>query len=64
MQLDTAVRERLGWKQPGLIGTLQRAEIAVRESDLSSAEALKIVQALEHYEFLFGLKTRPKEEKR
>ena len=64
MQLDAAVRERLGWKQPGLIDTLQRAEKAARESDLRSADALKIVQALEHYEVLFGLKTRPNEEKR
>ena len=64
MQLDAAVRERLGWKQPGLIDTLQRAEKASRESDLRGSDALKIVQALEHYEVLFGLKTRPNEEKR
>jgi hypothetical protein len=64
MQLDAAVRERLGWKQPGLMDTLQRAEKAARESDLHSSDALKIVQALEHYEVLFGLKTRPNEEKR
>ena len=63
MQLDAAVRERLGWKQPGLMDTLQRAEKAARESDVSSSDALKIVQALEHYEVLFGLKTRPTEEK-
>ena len=31
MQLDAAVRERLGWKQPGLMDTLQRAEKAARE---------------------------------
>jgi hypothetical protein len=64
MQLDAAVRERLGWKQPGLMDTLQRAEKAARESDIPSSEALRIVQALEHYEVLFGLKTRPNEEKR
>jgi hypothetical protein len=63
MQLDAAVRERLGWKQPGLMDTLQRAEKVARESDVSSSDALKIVQALEHYEVLFGLKTRPTEEK-
>ena len=63
MHLDAAVRERLGWKQPGLMDTLQRAEKAARESDVPSSDALKIVQALEHYEVLFGLKTRPKEEK-
>jgi uncharacterized protein DUF4350 len=64
MQLDAAVRERLAWKQPGLIDTLQRAEKAARESDVPGTDALKIVQALEHYEVLFGLKARPNEEKR
>jgi hypothetical protein len=63
-QLDAAVRERLGWKQPGLMDTLQRAEKAARERDIPGSEALKIVQALEHYEVLFGLKKRPNEEKR
>jgi hypothetical protein len=63
LQLDAAVRERLGWKQPGLMDTLQRAEKASRERDVPGSEALKIVQALEHYEVLFGLKTRPNEEK-
>lgn len=63
-ELDSAVRERLGWKQPGLMDILQRAEKASRESVTSNAEALKIVQALEHYEVLFGLKTRPNEENR
>jgi hypothetical protein len=63
-QLDAAVRERLGWKQPGFMSTLQSAEAAVRQADIPSSEALKIVQALEHYEVLFGLKTRPNEEKR
>jgi len=63
MALDTAVRDRLGWKQPGFMDILQRAEKVSRESSISSSEALKIVQALEHYEFLFGLKTRPNEEK-
>jgi hypothetical protein len=64
MQLDAAVRERLGWKQPGLMDTLQRAEKAAHASDVPGSDALKIVQALEHYEVLFGLKTRPNEEKR
>jgi hypothetical protein len=64
MQMDAAVRERLGWKQPGFMDTLQRAEKAARQSDVPGSDALKIVQALEHYEVLFGLKTRPKEEKR
>jgi Domain of unknown function (DUF4350) len=64
MHLDAAVRDRLAWKQPGLMDTLQRAEKAARASDVPGSDALKIVQALEHYEVLFGLKTRPNEEKR
>jgi hypothetical protein len=63
-QLDAAVRERLGWKQPGLLDTLQSAEKSARVSEVPGEEALKIVQALEHYEVLFRLKTRPNEEKR
>lgn len=64
MQLDAAARERLGWKRSGLFDTLRRAEKASRESEVYSSEALRIVQALEHYEVLFGLKARPREEKR
>jgi Domain of unknown function (DUF4350) len=64
MQLYAAARERLGWKQPGLFDTLQRAEKGARAGDLAGSDALKIVQALEHYEVLFGLKKRPHEEKR
>ena len=56
LQLDAAVRDRLSWKQPGLLDTLQRAEKASRESEVPGSDALKIVQALEHYEVLFGLK--------
>jgi hypothetical protein len=64
IQLDAAVRERLGWKQPGLMDALQRAEIAAGQGDVAGPDALKIVQALEHYEVLFGLKKRPNQEKR
>ena len=64
MQLDAAVRERLGWKQPGFMDTLQRAEKATRERDIPGSAALKIVQALEHYEVLFGLKQQRHKEKR
>jgi hypothetical protein len=64
MQLEAAARERLGWRQPGLFDTLQRAEKAAHANELDGTDALKIVQALEHYEVLFGLKTRNPEEKR
>jgi len=58
-QLDAAVRERLGWRQPGLMDVLQRAENASRAGDLPGPEALRLVRALEHSEVLFGLKQRP-----
>jgi hypothetical protein len=64
IQLDAAVRERLGWKQPGFMDILQRAEKATRERDIPGSAALKIVQALEHYEVLFGLKQQRYKEKR
>ena len=63
MQLDAAVRERLDWKQPGLFDTLQRADKAAHSSELASSDALSIVQALEHYEILFGLKRRSEEKR-
>ena len=63
MQLDAAVRERLGWKQPGLFDTLQRAEMATHSNEVAGADALKLVQALDHYGYLLGLKTRGTEEK-
>jgi hypothetical protein len=63
-RLDAAVRERLGWKQPGFAETLARAERAARHREFSSGDALKIVQALEHYSLLLGLKTQRNEEKR
>jgi len=64
VQLDAAVRERLGWKQPGFLDALHHAEKAARATDGSGADALKLLQALDHYEVLFGLKTRPNQEKR
>ncbi len=63
LQLDAAVRERLGWKQPGLFDTLQRAEKGSRATELAGPDALKLVQALDHYEYLLGLKLRSNEER-
>ncbi len=63
VQLESAVRERLGWKQPGLAETLSRSERAARDPELPARDALDIVQALEHYSVLLGLKTRSDEEK-
>jgi hypothetical protein len=63
-QLHEAVRERLGWKEPGFYETLQRTERAMRDPNLDDAEALSIAQALEQYEDLLQLKPRKPEEKR
>ena len=62
-ELYSAVRERLGWKEPGFYETLQRAERGARNASLSGAEALQMVQALEHYAGLLQLKSRPLKEK-
>ena len=63
-RLHEAVRDRLGWKQPGFFETLQRAERAARNPALSDAEALQVVQALEQYADLLHLKPRNPEEVR
>ncbi len=62
--LHQAVRDRLGWREPGLYETLQRAERGALSPSLSDAEALQIVQSLEQYAELFDLKPRTPEEKR
>src|SRR2546426_12786547 len=63
-QLFEAVRDRLGWKQPGFYETLQRAERAARDPALDDAAALQVVQALEQYAELLQLKPRNPEEQR
>jgi hypothetical protein len=63
-QLHEAVRERLGWREPGFYETLQHTERALRDPNLSDADALSIAQALEQYEDLWQLKPRKSEEKR
>ena len=63
-QLFEAVRDRLGWKQPGFYETLQRAERAARDPALDDAAALQVVQALEQYAELLQLRPRNPEEHR
>ncbi|MBI1749371.1 MAG: DUF4350 domain-containing protein [Acidobacteria bacterium] len=58
-QLHQAVRERLGWNQPGFFETLQAAERAAHDSTLTDARALLLVQALDHYARLFSLHPGP-----
>lgn len=63
-RLYEAVRERLGWREPGLFETLQRAERGARDPALTDEDALQVVQALEQYSGLLQLKPRQTEEKR
>jgi len=62
-QLHRAARERLGWTQPGFYETLQAAEKAGRDPGLGDAEALRIVEALEHYADLLRLRRPARKEK-
>ncbi|MGA2483327.1 MAG: DUF4350 domain-containing protein [Candidatus Acidiferrales bacterium] len=54
--LHRAARERLGWTEPGFYETLQAAERASRNPHLGDEDALRIVEALEHYTGLLHLK--------
>jgi len=62
-QLHRAARERLGWTQPGFHETLQTAERAGRDPQLGDAEALRVVEALEHYTDLLQLRRPVRKEK-
>jgi len=61
-QIFESARERLGWHEPGLFETLQRAERGARDPSISNQEALAIVDSLEHYAGLLHLnRGRPEE---
>jgi len=57
-ELAAAVRERLGWKEPGLNEVLYRCERAANNSELEDEEALQLVQALEQYTRVLRLSAR------
>ncbi|HEV3218559.1 MAG TPA: DUF4350 domain-containing protein [Candidatus Acidoferrales bacterium] len=63
-QIFESARERLGWHEPGLFETLQRAERGARDPGISNQEALQIVDSLEHYAGLLRLNRGRSEEKR
>jgi hypothetical protein len=63
-QMFESARERLGWHEPGLFETLQRAERGARDPGISNQEALEIVDSLEHYAGLLNLNRGSTEEKR
>lgn len=48
-EVGRGVRERLGWKTPGLEETLQKSEQAVKSRSLRETEALRLVQELHDY---------------
>ncbi len=48
-EIGRGVRERLGWKTPGLEETLQKSEQAVKSAFLRETEALRLVQELHDY---------------
>ncbi len=48
-EIGRAVRERLGWKTPGLEETLQKSQQGAKASGLSEAEALRLIQELHDY---------------
>jgi hypothetical protein len=54
-QLHQAARERLGWTKPGFYEALRAADRGSRNPQVGNEEALRIVQALEHYTELLQL---------
>jgi hypothetical protein len=62
--LFESARERLGWHEPGLFETLQRAERGARDPSISNQDALQIVDSLEHYAGLLRLNRGRSEETR
>lgn len=54
-QMYDAARERLGWTEPGFFEAMQTAERASMDVSLSSKDALRIVESIEHYAGLLEL---------
>ena len=54
-QMYDSARERLGWTEPGFFEAMQTAERASTDVSLSSKEALRIVESIEHYAGLLEL---------
>jgi hypothetical protein len=54
-QMYDSARERLGWTEPGFFEAMQTAERASTDVGLSSKDALRIVESIEHYAGLLEL---------
>jgi hypothetical protein len=61
--LNNAVREQMGWREPGFVETMYRCERAALDPELSEHEAVQLVQALQQYTRVLRLSTRTLKEK-
>jgi hypothetical protein len=48
-EIGRGVRERLGWKTPGLEETLQKSELGLKSESLRETDAFRLVQELHDY---------------
>jgi hypothetical protein len=62
-ELTIAVREQLGWREPGFVETMYRCERAALDPELSEDEAVQLVQALQQYTRVLRLSPRTQKEK-
>lgn len=62
-ELGVAVREKLGWREPGFVETLQRCERAGQDHELNEENAVQLVQALQQYTRVLRLAPRAQKEK-
>jgi hypothetical protein len=62
-ELNVAVRERMGWREPGFIETLQHCERAELDPELNEDNAVQLVQALQQYTRVLRLSPRTQKER-
>jgi hypothetical protein len=53
--IQRGVRERLGWTIPGFSETLQRCELGVKNTSMTGARSLQLIQELHDYSRRLGL---------
>jgi hypothetical protein len=54
-QIQSAVRDHLGWGIPGFSETLLRCDLGVKNPHLTAAQSLHLIQELHDYTRRFGL---------
>jgi hypothetical protein len=62
-ELNIAVGERLGWRDPRFIETLQHCERAEKNPELNEDNAIRLVQALQEYTRVLRLSPRIQKER-